>query len=54
MPWSVGGQQIGLFKSLQTLTFLKVTGGGHMTPHDVPEAALQLFNQFIFNVSFAE
>jgi len=50
--WSVSGKPAGQAKTYQNLTFLRVYGGGHMVPHDVPENALQLFSNFLLNKPF--
>eukprot|EP00127_Corallochytrium_limacisporum_P005670 Clim_evm49s210 gene=Clim_evmTU49s210 len=45
--WSVGGKPAGEKISSNNLTFLRVYEAGHMVPMNQPEAALQMFNEFL-------
>ena len=41
--WSLAsGEEAGSFKSAAGLTFLKVKDAGHLVPHDVPAASLEM------------
>ena len=39
-------------KGSGSLTFLQVYEAGHMVPMDQPEAALDMYNRFTFNLPF--
>lgn len=39
-------------KGSGSLTFLQVYEAGHMVPMDQPEAALDMYNRFVFNLPF--
>ena len=39
-------------KGTGSLTFLQVYEAGHMVPMDQPEAALDMYNRFVFNRPF--
>jgi len=51
--WSVDGQTAGFHRSVQNLTFLIVTGAGHMVPGDQPRHAQDLVQKFIANIPFS-
>ncbi|KAI9760458.1 MAG: hypothetical protein M4579_001652 [Chaenotheca gracillima] len=38
---------IGTYKSSGNFTFVKLHAGGHMVPHDQPEASLDMFNRWL-------
>lgn len=38
---------VGSFKSSGNFTFLRLYAGGHMIPHDQPEASLDMFNRWL-------
>ncbi|QLL30233.1 hypothetical protein HG536_0A00500 [Torulaspora globosa] len=40
-------EKAGEVKSFENLTFLRIFGGGHMVPYDVPENALSMLNEWI-------
>ena len=42
------GEEIGLIRSYNGLSFLQVYNAGHMVPMDQPENSLFMFNDFIF------
>jgi len=48
-PWIVGGAIAGTYKSYMNFTFVRVSNGGHMTPHDQPRNSLELFRWFLSN-----
>jgi len=50
--WKSNGSPAGVVKSYSNLTFVRVYGGGHMVPHDVPANSLQLFTNFVKNQPF--
>jgi len=45
--WSLNGTNVGEFKSVDNLSFLRVYDAGHMVPMDQPEVALKMLNQLI-------
>lgn len=45
--FEVEGKVVGSWKSVDGLSFVRVSGAGHMVPLDQPEASLGLFNAFI-------
>jgi len=50
--WSVDGETAGFHRSVLNLTFLIVTGAGHMVPGDQPRHAQDMVQKFIANVPF--
>lgn len=42
-----GSNKTGSIKSSGNLTFARLHAGGHMVPHDQPEASLDLFNRWL-------
>lgn len=44
-PYTVGGQEVGTFKTQGKLSFLRVYGAGHEVPYYQPTVALQAFKQ---------
>ncbi len=40
-------KKIGGFKSSGNFTFIRVHAGGHMVPHDQPEASLDMLNRWL-------
>lgn len=42
-----GGKVVGSVKSSGNLTFVRLFAGGHMIPHDQPEASLDVFNRWL-------
>lgn len=44
-PYTVGGKEVGTFKTQGKLSFLRVYGAGHEVPYYQPEVALQAFEQ---------
>lgn len=48
--WSYQGTEAGQLKSYKNLKFLKVSGAGHMTPHDLPEVSLEMFTEFLAGI----
>jgi len=52
--WTVNGVHAGEYRTYQNLAFLTVSQAGHMVPHDQPQNALLLLNNFIFNKKFAD
>ena len=47
--WNFNGTEAGLLRTAQGFSFLQVHNAGHMVPHDKPEVALQMVNQFLSN-----
>lgn len=41
------GSKIGAVKSSGNFTFMRLHAGGHMVPHDQPEASLDMLNRWI-------
>jgi len=50
--WSVDGETAGFYRSVQNLTFMIVTGAGHMVPGDQPRHAQDMVQKFIANIPF--
>lgn len=50
--WTLEGQAVGSVRSANGLTYINVLNAGHMVPLDQPVAALQLFNNLIYNKPF--
>jgi len=50
--WMVNGAAAGASISAQGFTFLRVFEAGHMVPHDVPQAALELLRNIITGKPF--
>jgi len=50
--WSAGGHPAGSVRAYQNLTYVTVSGAGHLVPHDQPVAALQIVNNLIFGKPF--
>ncbi|KAH6647100.1 Alpha/Beta hydrolase protein [Truncatella angustata] len=44
-PYTVGGTELGQFKSVDNLSFIRVYGAGHEVPYYSPKLALQAFTQ---------
>lgn len=44
-PYHTNGKEVGAFKTVDNLSFLKVTGAGHEVAYYTPELALQVFMQ---------
>lgn len=44
-PYTVGGNEVGTFKTQGKLSFLRVYGAGHEVPYYQPQVALQVFKQ---------
>lgn len=44
--------KVGETKFYNNFGFVRVYGGGHMTPHDQPEVSLELFRKFLNNEPF--
>ena len=40
-------KNIGSVKSSGNFTFIRLSGGGHMIPHDQPAASLDMFNRWL-------
>ncbi|KAJ6570924.1 serine carboxypeptidase [Mycena vulgaris] len=57
-PWSVSGRPAGVVRSAGggagNVTYLTVYEAGHMVPHDQPEAALDMFTKWIYNIPLAD
>jgi len=47
VTYTVGGSAAGSYKSHQGFTFMKISGAGHLVPHDKPEVALDMVNRFM-------
>jgi cathepsin A (carboxypeptidase C) len=39
------GQKIGEYKASGNFSFVRLHAGGHMVPHDQPEASLDMLNR---------
>jgi len=46
-PYRMDKKEIGQIQSSGNFTFLRLYQGGHMVPHDQPEASLFMFNEWI-------
>ena len=46
-PYMMGSKEVGQIQSSGNFTFLRLYQGGHMVPHDQPEASLFMFNEWI-------
>ncbi len=47
-PWMVDGEEAGLMKSAQGLTFMRVHAAGHMVPMDQPKVALTMLKDMMY------
>ncbi|KAL7612573.1 serine carboxypeptidase-like isoform X1 [Lactuca sativa] len=47
LPFEVDGFEVGLFKTHEPLTFLKIYDAGHMVPMDQPKAALSMLKRWM-------
>ncbi|EGD73922.1 serine carboxypeptidase CBP1 [Salpingoeca rosetta] len=47
--WNFNGTTAGVLRSANGFNFLQVHAAGHMVPHDKPEVALHMVNQFVTN-----
>eukprot|EP01065_Artemidia_motanka_P004171 TRINITY_DN11_c0_g1_i2.p1 TRINITY_DN11_c0_g1~~TRINITY_DN11_c0_g1_i2.p1 ORF type:complete len:489 (+),score=171.96 TRINITY_DN11_c0_g1_i2:73-1539(+) len=45
--YTVGGEDAGSYKSFGGFTFMKISGAGHMVPHDKPAVALDMLDKFM-------
>lgn len=45
--WSIGGDDVGMYKASGGLTFATIRGAGHMVPYDKPKEALEMFKRWI-------
>lgn len=41
------GKKIGAYKTSGNFTFMRLHAGGHMVPHDQPEASLDMLNRWL-------
>eukprot|EP01134_Creolimax_fragrantissima_P003214 CFRG3214T1 len=48
VPWVHGNELAGFIRKAGPLSFIQVHNAGHMVPLDVPEAALEMVNTFMF------
>jgi len=46
-PYKMGDKEVGQIQSFGNFTFLRLYQGGHMVPHDQPEASLFMFNEWL-------
>lgn len=51
-PWNLDGVEVGQVRSFGPLTLARISGGGHMTPHDQPKNSLELINRWISKKPF--
>ncbi|ANB12081.1 carboxypeptidase C PRC1 [Sugiyamaella lignohabitans] len=47
VPWMSGQTHAGDVTNYQHFTFLRIYNAGHMVPHDQPQAALTMLNQWL-------
>jgi cathepsin A (carboxypeptidase C) len=45
--WNFNGKDVGEYKAVDNLTFLRVYDAGHMVPMDQPEVALKMLNALL-------
>jgi serine carboxypeptidase-like clade 4 len=46
--WHIGDKLVGRQQNIGLLTYSLIYGAGHLVPFDQPEAALQMFEEFVF------
>jgi len=50
--WSVAGHPAGTVRTFENLTYITVSGAGHMVPHDQPLSGLEIVNNLIYGKPF--
>ena len=53
IDWNFNGKKVGASRSYSNLTFLEVENAGHLVPHDQPEVALEMLQQFLSGKLFS-
>jgi hypothetical protein len=52
LRWTVGGVDAGYAKELDNLTWVVVSGAGHLAPMDQPESCFDMIKRVIRRLSF--
>jgi len=52
ITWSLAGHPAGTARTYMNLTYVTVSGAGHLVPHDQPLAGLAILDNLLFNQPF--